>query len=49
MREDVPNVDLLSVEMNRGNESVFVTADIEDNIPVNIIRTAKVLLYEFFT
>ena len=43
MCEDVPNVYLLSIKVDRCNESVFVSADVKDNKTINVVSTAKVL------
>jgi hypothetical protein len=44
MRQDVPNIDLLPIEMNRGNQAVLVPANIEDHQIVYHICAAKDLM-----
>ena len=43
MREYLPNIDLFSIEMDDGNETVFITTDIEYYIAINIICTGEML------
>lgn len=44
MRQDMPNIDLLPIEMNRCNQAVLVPANIEDHQIVHHIRTSKDLM-----
>lgn len=41
MRQHIANIDLAAIEMNRGNEMIFVTPDIEHHPLLNQIRAGK--------
>jgi hypothetical protein len=43
MSKDVSNIDLFPIEMNGGNEPVFITTDIEDHEAIYIIGVGEVL------
>jgi hypothetical protein len=43
MSEDVSNVNLFPIEMNGGNEPVFIAADVKYHEAIYIIGTGKVL------
>lgn len=41
MREDVPDVKLASVEMNRSNQPILVAADVEHDPVIDFVRRRK--------
>lgn len=43
MSENVSNINLFSIKMNDGNETVLVSTDIKDNITFHIIGAGKML------
>ena len=43
MSEDVSNINLFAIEMNGGNEPIFIAADIEYHETIYIIGTGEVL------
>lgn len=43
MRQNVPNIDLFSIEVDGGNKPIFVPADIKHNEAIHIISTGEML------
>jgi hypothetical protein len=43
MSQDVSNINLFPIEMNGGNEPVFIAADIEDHEAIYIIGAGEML------
>lgn len=41
MRQDMPNIDLLPIEMNRCNQAILVPTNIEDHQIIHHIRAGK--------